>query len=125
MATATQNSASKAPLSKRRIAAYILAGLLALGALILVWNFTALSGFARLGSGYAAHVTCSCRYIEGRDMASCATDAEDGMEIVSVSDDPANKRITATVPFLAKAVAEMRGEFGCQQLEKAEIEALD
>ncbi|MFN3452466.1 MAG: hypothetical protein ACK4ZE_09950, partial [Sphingorhabdus sp.] len=62
--------------------------------------------------------------VEGRDMASCETDKEKGMEIVRLSDDPENKRIYASVPFLAKAVAERRGAYGCVQLNQAEIEAL-
>jgi hypothetical protein len=99
-------------------------GLLALLILLLIFNFSTLQGFARLGSNYAAHVTCSCRYIEGRDMASCANDTEPGMELVTVNDDPANKRVTASVLFLAEAAAERRGEFGCQQLNAAELEAL-
>ena len=46
------------------------------------------------------------------------------MELVSLSDDPENKRVTASVPFLAEAVAERRGDFGCLQLNDKEIEAL-
>jgi hypothetical protein len=46
------------------------------------------------------------------------------MEIVRLSDDPEHKRIYASVPFLAKAVAERRGAFGCMQLNEAEIDAL-
>ena len=57
-------------------------------------------------------------------MASCETDMEPGMEIVSLSDDPENKRVTATVMFLAEAVAERRAAFGCVQLNEQEIEAL-
>lgn len=98
--------------------------LLALAALWLVWNWNTIKGEARVGVAYGAHVTCSCRYVQGRDMASCETDKEAGMEIVRLADDPENKRITASVPFLAEAVAERRGAFGCVQLTKAEIEAL-
>ncbi len=50
---------------------------------------------ADLASGYVAHVVCSCRYVGNRDLKSCATDFEPGMEIVKMSDDPAAKRITA------------------------------
>jgi len=77
-----------------------------------------------LGAAYGAHITCSCRYIEGRDTASCETDKEKGLEIVRLSDDPENKRIYASVPFLAKAVAERRGANGCVQLKQTEIDAL-
>ena len=57
-------------------------------------------------------------------MASCETDKEKGLEIVRLSDDPENKRIYASVPFLAEAVAERRGVNGCIQLNQAEIDAL-
>jgi hypothetical protein len=124
MTIASPNSAAKPPMNKWRIAKFVVAAFAVLITLLLLFNFSTLKGFARLGSGYAAHVTCSCRYIEGRDMESCANDTEPGMEIVTVTDDPETKRITASVPFLAKAVAERRGEFGCQQLNDAEIDAL-
>ena len=57
-------------------------------------------------------------------MASCETDKEKGLEIVRLSDDPENKRIYASVPFLAEAVAERRGANGCVQLNQTEIDAL-
>jgi hypothetical protein len=125
MTTAKPNSLTKTSVSKGQIAKWTAAGLLALLALLLALNFSTLQGFARLGSSYAAHVTCSCRYIEGRDMASCANDTEPGMELVSIHDNTETRRITASVPFLAKAMAERRGEFGCQQLSKDEMAALD
>ncbi len=92
--------------------------------LLLVWNWSSIKGQARVGAAYGAHIACSCRYIEGRDMTSCETDKEAGMEMVTFSDDPEHKRVTASIPFLAKAVAERRGAFGCVQLNEVEIEAL-
>ena len=68
---------------------------------------------ADLASGYVAHVVCSCRYVGNRDLKSCATDFEPGMEIVKMSDDPAAKRITAWVPLLAKRTATWSPEYGC------------
>ena len=68
---------------------------------------------ADLAAGYAAHVVCSCRYVGNRDMKSCATDFEPGMEIVRMSDDPAARRITAWVPLLAKHTATYAPEYGC------------
>ena len=119
MATAT-STAPKSRRTARNIALAIGAMLVAL----LIWNWGSIKGQARVGAAYGAHITCSCRYIEGRDMASCETDKEDGMELVSLSDDPENKRVYASVPFLAEAVAERRGAFGCMQLNEAQIEAL-
>ncbi len=68
---------------------------------------------ADLASGYVAHVVCSCRYVGNRDLKSCATDFEPGMEIVKMSDDPAAKRITAWVPLLAKHSATYSPAYGC------------
>ncbi len=124
MATATLIPTEKAPRSRWRTARNILLVLLALAVLWVVWNWSSIKGQAKVGAAYGAHIACSCRYIEGRDMASCETDMEPGMEIVSLSDDPENKRVTATVMFLAEAVAERRGAFGCVQLNEKEIEAL-
>lgn len=124
MATATSKQPAKAPvglLQKAKLAGLVI---VVAAALWLVWNWNSIKGQARVGAAYGAHITCSCRYIEGRDLASCETDKEAGMEIVSLSDDPENKRVFASVPFLAEAVAERRGAFGCVQLNDAEIEAL-
>lgn len=66
-----------------------------------------------LGVGYGAHVVCSCRYIGGRDMQSCYNDYEPGMEMISVSEDEENKRITASVPLLASRSAQFREGLGC------------
>ena len=121
MATAT----SKSHFGKRRIAVYIALVILIAAIVWFAVNLPALKGNAKLGSAYGAHITCSCRYIEGRSLDDCAKDMEAGMEIVSVSDDPEHKRVTAWVPFLAKSVAELRGKSGCLNLNEAEIEALD
>jgi hypothetical protein len=104
---------------------YGIYAVLAMVALWLAFNFANIKGQARLGSAYAAHVACSCRYIEGRPLDSCYKDFEPGMGIVSLSDDPEHKRVTASVPILASAVAERRGDYGCLQLNEKEIEALD
>ncbi len=112
------------PLRKLHIFGYIILLILVLIIAIFIYNFASLKGNAQLGASYAAHVTCSCRYIEGRSLEDCQKDFEAGMEIVSLSDDPDNKRMTAYVPFLAEAIAERRGEFGCIQLNEEEIDAL-
>lgn len=125
MATATSNILpAKAPMSKWRMAAYTGIILFTLALLWLAFNFSVLKGNAKLGTGYAAHVTCSCRYIEGRSVKDCAKDMEAGTEIVSIADDPENKRVTTSVAFLATAMAEKRGEFGCVQLTGEEMDAL-
>lgn len=66
-----------------------------------------------LGVGYGAHVVCSCRYIGGRDMESCYNDYEPGMEMISMIEDEAERRITASVPLLASRSAQFREGLGC------------
>jgi hypothetical protein len=68
---------------------------------------------AQLAAGYIAHVTCSCRFVGGRDMASCDTDREPGTEVVEVREDSARRTITAKVPLLAKRTARFDPEYGC------------
>jgi hypothetical protein len=129
MATATspkpKSNVPKAQLGlgqKVRYGAYAVLGLIALW---LIFNFSDIKGQARLGASYAAHIACSCRYIEGRPLNACYKDFEPGMGLVSLKDDPEHNRVTASVPFLAHAVVERRGDFGCLQLNAKEIDALD
>ncbi|WP_156254348.1 hypothetical protein [Sandarakinorhabdus oryzae] len=68
---------------------------------------------AALASGYIAQVTCSCRFVSGRDMASCDTDREPGTEVVKVEEDSANRTITAGVPLLASRISRFDPEYGC------------
>ena len=124
MATATSKPGVSAPRGMFRTVRNVVLAILAVAVLWLVWNWGSIKGQAQLGASYGAHVACSCRYVAGRDLKSCETDFEPGMEMVSLSDDPENKRVTASVPFLAEAVAERRGLSGCLQLNKAEIDAL-
>lgn len=124
MATATSSQRPQASQPRFKRLKIVVAVIALIAAIWLVWNWNSIKGQARVGAAYGAHVTCSCRYMEGRDMASCETDKEKGMEMVQLSDDPENKRVYASVPFLAEAVAERRGAFGCIQLNTAEIEAL-
>lgn len=68
---------------------------------------------AELATGYIAHVVCSCRYVGNREMASCETDREPGTEIVRISEDPERRRITASVPLLARRTARFDPDYGC------------
>ena len=129
MATATSpkpnGNAPKAPLSLGQKIKY---GVFAVIALLLLWlafSFADIKAQAKLGVSYASHIACSCRYVEGRPLDACYKDFEPGMGMVSLSDDPDNKRVKASVPLLASAFAERRGDNGCLQLNDAEIEALD
>lgn len=82
-------------------------------AIFLIWKFPSFKAQAELGSAYAARVGCSCRYVEGRSLDSCQSDFEPGMEMVSLTDDPATKTITGSVPLLASRSAHFAGVSGC------------
>ena len=124
MATATSPKQPTLTFSRWKTARNVALALLTIAAIWLIWNWSSIKGQAQLGASYGAHVACSCRYIAGRDLKSCTTDFEPGMELVSLTDDPENKRVIASVPFLAEAIAERRGDFGCVQLNEKEIDAL-
>jgi hypothetical protein len=79
----------------------------------LIWKFPSFKAQAELGSAYAARVGCSCRYVQGRSLESCQSDFEPGMELVSLSEDPATKTVTGSVPLLASRSARYAGASGC------------
>lgn len=67
-----------------------------------------------LGVAYAARVACACRYIGNRDLKSCYADFEPGMDVIRLSDDPATKTVTASVPLIAWRGARYDTVLGCQ-----------
>ncbi len=82
-------------------------------AIFAIWKFPSFKAQAELGSAYAARVGCSCRYVQGRSLESCQSDFEPGMETISLSEDPATKTITGSVPLLASRSARYAGASGC------------
>jgi hypothetical protein len=125
MATASSKLTSNAPVPIRRKFGYAAATALGFMLLWAILNFSDIKAQAQLGASYGAHIACSCRYIEGRPLGSCEKDFEPGMELVSLKDDPKNKRVSASVPLLAEASAERRGDFGCIQLDASEMATVD
>lgn len=67
-----------------------------------------------LGVGYAARVACGCRYLSHRPLTSCYSDFEPGMGVIRLSDDPAAKAVTASVPLVAQRTARFDPVLGCQ-----------
>lgn len=84
-------------------------------ALIALWAAfgSAALGYARAGTAYGARVACSCRYVAGRSLEDCRKDKIAGMELVSLSDDDADKSVTARLLFLASDTATLRPGYGC------------
>ena len=80
---------------------------------LLAWNWTTLSVRARLGAAYGARIGCSCRYVEGRAMGSCADDKEPGMALVKLTDLPDQRAVKASVPLLASRTARFKPGWVC------------
>jgi hypothetical protein len=100
-------------MSARRTWFYGLTALVVLLLALLAWNWRALSARAALGAAYGARVACSCRYVEGRDMPNCQGDKEPGMAMVSLSDHPDARAVSASVPLIASRIARYRPGWGC------------
>ena len=80
----------------------------------IYWYYSAqILGLTAAGTAYGAHNACSCRYIAGRDLASCKGDFVPGMEMVFLSEDEAAKSVTAWVPLAKSNTATYREGFGC------------
>jgi hypothetical protein len=111
--------------SKRRYIIWAIAAICLIAVAWFAYNYRGIKGQAELAAAYGAHITCSCRYIAGRELDNCKRDFEPGMDMLTVTDDPETKRITASIPFLAKAIAERRGAYGCITLNKEEMATID
>ena len=97
----------------RRIGIGVLALLLIAG--VGAWLYArSITPMIELGVGYGARVACACRYIGNRDLKSCYKDFEPGMEMIALSDDPATRTVTASVPLLASRAVRFDPVLGCQ-----------
>jgi membrane protein DedA with SNARE-associated domain len=80
---------------------------------LLAWNGPRLLARAQLGAAYGARLGCSCRYVEGRAMGSCADDKAPGMALVRLEDLAESRAVKASVPLLASRTARFRPGWGC------------
>lgn len=83
-----------------------------LGAAWLTWG-AGLRQTGEVGSAYAARVGCSCRFVAGRSLDDCAKDKLEGMELITLSEDPQAKSVTASIPLIASETASYREGYGC------------
>lgn len=93
-----------------KISALVLLGLLIL---VTIWQWRHWREDAQAGSAYAARITCSCRYIQGRSAGSCAADVAGDAGAVTITEDAEAKRITGSVPLLGRSSAIFKPGFGC------------
>lgn len=82
------------------------------GAAWFVWG-EGLRRTSEAGTAYGAHVACSCRYVSGRSLSDCSKDKLEGMELIMLSEDPAEKSVTASIPLIASDTAKYREGYGC------------
>jgi hypothetical protein len=87
--------------------------LLGLFAVFAVWKWNDWRASAQAGSAYAARITCSCRFVEGRSAKSCADDIAEDASAVTITEDIREKRIIGSVPLLGRASAKLTPGFGC------------
>ena len=106
-------TAKRSTLGKRRIWPRVLLGVLVLGGALAWFYRTPIAGYTSTGAAFGARTACSCRYVAGRGLEDCEKDFEPGMELVFLSDDEAEKSVTARVPLLASETATYREGFGC------------
>jgi hypothetical protein len=73
-----------------------IAGLAILGlvAVLVAWNWTHLASFPGVLPAFYAKEFCSCRYVMGRDEASCHGYARQWLPISSFALDEAARRVT-------------------------------
>lgn len=103
----------KARGAKRRTSTFVWIGAAVVVALSLWLAFgTAATGYARAGTAYAARVACSCRFVAGRELDDCAKDKVGGMELVTLSEDAAEKSVTARM-LLVSDTARIKPGYGC------------
>ncbi len=112
-----KSGAKKSIAGKALVWLFVIA-IAAIGA-VLWFNRAPISGYADVGTSYAARVACSCRFVAGRSMEDCEKDKLDGMELVSLSDDVDAKSVTASFPLVTSNTATYREGYGCV-LEKWE-----
>lgn len=77
------------------------------------WHWGQWQRAGAAGAAYAARITCSCRYIGGRDAKSCASDISEDAWLAFVNDLPEEKAVQASVPLLGSARAAFRPGYGC------------
>lgn len=100
-------------MSRRPKWIYALAAAAVLLAVLFAWNWSSLHARAQVGAAFGARVACSCRYVEGRSMASCQGDRDAGMWAVSLKELPESQSVNAAVPLLASRTARYRKGWGC------------
>ena len=91
---------------------------LVLGAAAAAWSWGDLRERARVASAFGARTGCVCRFVSQRPLKSCEGDLNAAglgriASLVSLSEDPARRSVSAGVPLLARQTASFREDTGC------------
>lgn len=114
MAKSSTRSVSGAPSRNRPRYGLWLLALVALGLGGAAWAFREpIGGYGSIASAYSARVACSCRFVAGRSLDDCGKDKLEGMELISLKENPEAKSVTASIPFVAADTASYREGYGC------------
>ena len=99
-----------------KVFAVIIVALAIIGA--LVWQLGAKDqvAFARIATAYGAKMTCSCRFVAGRDMDTCMGDFTADMSPVSFTETADSIRTSAAFG-LASSEARFEPGLGCTLVE--------
>jgi hypothetical protein len=97
----------------RRRRRLLLRGSLLIVAALAVWYWHSHRDDARAATAYAARIACSCRHIAGRELDQCRDDILPGMALVRLSEDDAERSVTAWLPFFGSDTARYRDGPGC------------
>lgn len=106
-------TAKRSTLARRRIWPRALLGVVVIAGAVGWYYRAPIAGYTQVGTAFGARTACSCRYVAGREIGDCKKDFEPGMELVFLSDDEAEKSVTARVPLLSSATARYREGYGC------------
>ncbi|MEM6266602.1 MAG: hypothetical protein AAF707_03685 [Pseudomonadota bacterium] len=96
-----------------RLGLWFLVALVAVIGAVLYTYRQPISGYAEVGTSYAARVACSCRFVAGRSIDDCAKDKLGGMELVTLVDNPDARSVTARFPLVTANTATYREGYGC------------
>lgn len=79
----------------------------------LGWFVSSALTSARVGAAAMAKVTCSCLFVESRDLRECRKDNPPGFDGVAVAVDPAKKSVTGSVLGIVHRTATYSADYGC------------
>jgi hypothetical protein len=68
---------------------------------------------ADVGAAAMAKVSCSCVFVEGRNVDECRKDSPPGFDGVAVSVDPAKMSVTGSVLGIVHRTATYSADYGC------------